>query len=53
MYFGSLRLRKTCLVFLKFFLHYWNLDEILKNFEKKDEPHSLFILEITDSEGRV
>ena len=35
MYFGSLRLRKTCLVFLKFFLHYWNLDEILKILKKK------------------
>ena len=38
--------------FLNFLLHFWNLNQILNILEKKDDPHGLYISEITDGEGR-
>ena len=39
--------------FCIFFLHFLNLDSILNIFfQKKDEPHSWGIFELTDSEKR-
>ena len=38
--------------FLNFFWHFRNLDLIVKIFFKKEDPHSGYIFELTDSEKR-
>ena len=45
--FNYLRKKKT---FSNFFLHTWNLDSIFNILQKKDDPHSCCIFELTDSE---
>ena len=48
-----MQLSKKQITFLNFFVRFWNLDEILNTFLKKDYSDSLCILEFSDWEDVV
>ena len=47
-----MQLSEKQISFAAFLLHFWNLQLSFKYFEKRNDPHSLRIYDIIDSERR-
>ena len=47
-----MQLSEKQIPFAAFLLHFWNLQLSFKYFEKRNDPHSLRIYDIIDSERR-